>query len=145
MIRRKDMHNNRYDRGQAQKAEKRSARNSRIPWSAIALAFLFMFNPYISIVDPLPDVIGYIILCCSLVKYITKIFHSLVLLIFIAERIRPATSNFRAFRQSSSCKICILLQLALTKFIENCNVGGCFAVLSEQIFCRCKEKMRSNI
>jgi hypothetical protein len=68
MIRRKDMHNNRYDRGQAQKAEKRSARNSRIPWSAIALAFLFMFNPYISIVDPLPDVIGYIILCCSLVK-----------------------------------------------------------------------------
>ena len=62
------MDSNKYDRGQADKATKRSARNARIPWSAIALSFFFMFNPYISIVDPLPDFIGYIILSASLVK-----------------------------------------------------------------------------
>lgn len=62
------MQNNRYDRGQKTKAEKRSARGARIPWSAIALAFCFLFNPYISIVDPLPDFIGYIILSTALVK-----------------------------------------------------------------------------
>ena len=62
------MQNNRYDRAQKTKAEKRSAQSARIPWSAIAFAFVFMFNPYISIVDPLPDFIGYIILSTSLVK-----------------------------------------------------------------------------
>ena len=59
--------------------------------------------------------------------------------------IRPATSNFCVLCRNSPCKMRILLRLASTKSIKNCNAGGCFAVLSEQIFCRCKEKMRSNI
>ena len=59
--------------------------------------------------------------------------------------LRPAASIFRVFRQISSCKMRILLQLALTKSIKKYNAGGCCAVLREQIFRRCKEKMRSNI
>ena len=59
--------------------------------------------------------------------------------------IRPATSNFCVLCRNSPCKMRILLRLASTKSIKNCNAGGCFAVLSEQILCRCKEKMRSNI
>ena len=47
---------------------KKNKRNARIPWSAIALAFVFFFNPNINIVDPLPDVFGHIILALSLVK-----------------------------------------------------------------------------
>ncbi|MBP3370424.1 MAG: hypothetical protein J6L85_06700 [Clostridia bacterium] len=41
---------------------------ARIPWGAIALSFVFFFNPNVSIVDPLPDFIGHIILSLSLVK-----------------------------------------------------------------------------
>ena len=59
--------------------------------------------------------------------------------------IRPATSNFCVLCRNSPRKMRILLRLASTKSIKNCNAGGCFAVLSEQILCRCKEKMRSNI
>lgn len=62
------MHSNRYDRNHTDRSGKRAARNANIPWGAMSVAFLFMFNPYISIVDPLPDFIGYIILCVSLVK-----------------------------------------------------------------------------
>ena len=52
---------------------------------------------------------------------------------------------FASFAKSRLARSAILLQLALTKSIKNFNAGGCFAVLSQQIFCRCKEKMRSNI
>ena len=45
--------------------EKRSA---RIPWGAFAIAFVFIFNPNVSVVDVLPDFLGYIILSLSLVK-----------------------------------------------------------------------------
>ncbi|MBE6593972.1 MAG: hypothetical protein E7642_08315 [Ruminococcaceae bacterium] len=47
---------------------KKRKKTAKIPWSAIALAFVFIFNPNISIIDPLPDVFGYIILSASLVK-----------------------------------------------------------------------------
>ena len=47
---------------------KKRKKAARIPWSAIALAFVFIFNPNISIVDPLPDIFGYVILSASLVK-----------------------------------------------------------------------------
>ena len=55
--------------------------------------------------------------------------------------IRPATSNFCVLCRNSPRKMRILLRLASTKSIKNCNAGGCFAVLSEQILCRCKDKI----
>lgn len=48
--------------------ERKQARAARIPWGAIALSFVFLFNPNVSIIDPLPDFIGHIILSLSLVK-----------------------------------------------------------------------------
>ena len=47
---------------------KKNKKSARIPWGAIALAFVFIFNPNVNIVDPLPDVFGHIILALSLVK-----------------------------------------------------------------------------
>jgi len=38
----------------------------RMPWKLLALGFLFIFNPNISIVDVLPDFIGYIIVSYAL-------------------------------------------------------------------------------
>jgi hypothetical protein len=61
-------HKNDYNRTFSRVTEKKSARNARIPWNMIVLSFVFIFNPNISIVDPLPDFIGYIILSASLVK-----------------------------------------------------------------------------
>ena len=43
-------------------------RNKRISFGAIAVSFAFLFNPSISIVDILPDFIGYIILTVALTK-----------------------------------------------------------------------------
>ena len=48
--------------------QKKSKREAQIPWIAFSVAFLFIFNPNISIVDLLPDFFGYIILSVSLVK-----------------------------------------------------------------------------
>ena len=47
---------------------KKHNKTAKIPWNAIMLAFVFIFNPNISIIDPLPDIFGYIILSASLVK-----------------------------------------------------------------------------
>lgn len=44
------------------------ARDKKISWWAIAIAFVFLFNPNVSIIDLLPDFIGYAILSVSLVK-----------------------------------------------------------------------------
>lgn len=43
-------------------------RKTQIPWLLIAVAFAFIFNPNISIVDPLPDFIGYIMISIALNK-----------------------------------------------------------------------------
>ena len=37
-----------------------------ISFSMLSVAFLFLFNPNIAVIDPLPDFIGYILLCASL-------------------------------------------------------------------------------
>ena len=39
-----------------------------ISFSMIAVALLFLFNPNIAVIDPLPDFIGYILLCASIGK-----------------------------------------------------------------------------
>ena len=39
-----------------------------MPWGLMALAFVFLFNPNISVVDILPDFFGYIILSLALLK-----------------------------------------------------------------------------
>ncbi len=39
---------------------------ARMPWLRLALGFIFIVNPNISIIDPLPDFIGYIIICSAL-------------------------------------------------------------------------------
>ncbi len=39
-----------------------------MPWGLMALAFVFLFNPNISVVDVLPDFFGYIILSLALLK-----------------------------------------------------------------------------
>lgn len=48
--------------------QKKTKRSTQIPWFAFCVAFLFIFNPNISIVDVLPDFLGYIILSAALVK-----------------------------------------------------------------------------
>ena len=40
----------------------------RISFTAIAVSFVFLFNPNISIIDFLPDFIGYIILTVALIN-----------------------------------------------------------------------------
>jgi len=40
--------------------------NKKIPWIFIAVSLVFAFNPSISIIDPLPDFIGYILLSFAL-------------------------------------------------------------------------------
>lgn len=40
----------------------------KMPWVMIGLAFAFLFNPNISIIDVLPDFIGYIIISAALVR-----------------------------------------------------------------------------
>ncbi len=42
--------------------------NTKIPWMMLALGFIFVLNPNISIIDPLPDCFGYMIICASLGK-----------------------------------------------------------------------------
>ena len=46
----------------------KTEKTKRISFSAIAVSFAFLFNPSISIVDILPDFIGYIILTVALTK-----------------------------------------------------------------------------
>ena len=36
---------------------KKHNKTAKIPWNAIMLAFVFIFNPNISIIDPLPDIL----------------------------------------------------------------------------------------
>ena len=47
---------------------KKNEKEKRISFGAIAVSFVFLFNPSISIVDFLPDFIGYIILTLALTK-----------------------------------------------------------------------------
>ena len=46
----------------------KKAKSLGIPWGMLALAFAFIFNPNISVVDPLPDFVGYIIISLALGK-----------------------------------------------------------------------------
>ena len=41
-------------------------KNFKIFWGAFAIAFVFLFNPNVAIIDPLPDLIGYLILSLAL-------------------------------------------------------------------------------
>ena len=41
-------------------------KDKKITFGAFAIAFLFLFNPNIAIVDPLPDFFGYMIICFAL-------------------------------------------------------------------------------
>ncbi len=41
----------------------------KLPWLRLALSFIFIFNPNISVIDPLPDFIGYILIVLSLSKF----------------------------------------------------------------------------
>ena len=43
--------------------------NKRMNFRGLAFALIFLCNPNISIIDPLPDFIGYIIISLSLVKF----------------------------------------------------------------------------
>ena len=43
-------------------------KNIKIFWGAFAIAFVFLFNPNVAIIDPLPDLIGYFILSLALSK-----------------------------------------------------------------------------
>ncbi len=47
---------------------KNTKKENRIPWLFLALGFLFILNPNITIIDPLPDFFGYIIISASLTK-----------------------------------------------------------------------------
>ena len=41
---------------------------AKMPWILLAVAFVFIFNPNISIIDVLPDFIGYIIVSVALTR-----------------------------------------------------------------------------
>ena len=45
-----------------------NARKKNISFGMIAMAFVFLFNPNIAIIDPLPDFIGYVVLSVALSK-----------------------------------------------------------------------------
>ena len=47
---------------------KKAEKNKRISFTAIAVSFVFLFNPCISIIDVLPDLIGYVILVAALTR-----------------------------------------------------------------------------
>ena len=46
----------------------KTAEKKQISWGLFAIAFVFLFNPNIAIIDPLPDFFGYIILGIALAK-----------------------------------------------------------------------------
>ena len=48
----------------------REARKNKISFGMLAVAFLFLFNPNMAIIDPLPDIFGYLILSVALSKYL---------------------------------------------------------------------------
>lgn len=52
------------------------AKKKNVSWGMFAIAFLFLFNPTLAIIDPLPDFIGYIIISIALSK-ISMISESL--------------------------------------------------------------------
>ena len=43
-------------------------KKKNISWAMFAIAFVFLFNPNVAIIDPLPDIIGYIVLGIALSK-----------------------------------------------------------------------------
>ncbi len=45
-----------------------NAKKTKMPWLLLASGFVFIINPNISIIDPLPDFIGYIIISLALTK-----------------------------------------------------------------------------
>ena len=57
---------NRYQKDINKKSRGQST--AKIPWGLMALSFVFLFNPNISVVDILPDFFGYIILSLALLK-----------------------------------------------------------------------------
>lgn len=67
-----------------------------IPWGRIVVALIFLFNPNIGLVDILPDVIGYLLLCSALAK-ISMIderigdAHALLLKLFYITLVRFAS------------------------------------------------------
>ena len=44
------------------------AKKKNISWGSFAIAFVFLFNPNIAVIDPLPDIFGYVILSILLTK-----------------------------------------------------------------------------
>ena len=77
---------------------KKEKRNTNIAWGAMALSFVFIFNPNVSIIDVLPDFFGYIILSLALVK-----------LSFICEGLTDARRAFERMILIDGAKILALL------------------------------------
>ncbi len=48
--------------------ENTNGKNFKIPWLFLSLGFIFVINPNVSIIDPLPDFFGYIIISIALNK-----------------------------------------------------------------------------
>ena len=45
------------------------SKSKKMPWITLAIAFVFLCNPNITVIDPLPDFIGYIILSIALGRF----------------------------------------------------------------------------
>lgn len=54
--------------GKADVGEARERRKNKIRWSIVAIGLIFVFNPNVAIIDPLPDMFGYIIISLGLLK-----------------------------------------------------------------------------
>ncbi len=70
----------------------------KMPWLALALSFVFMLNPNISIIDPLPDFIGYIMISVCLSK-----------LSMLGEALADAKRAFEKMILIDLCKILSIL------------------------------------
>ncbi len=70
----------------------------KLPWLTLALSFVFMFNPNISIVDPLPDFIGYIMISVCLSR-----------LSMLGETLADAKRAFEKMILIDICKILSIL------------------------------------
>ena len=83
-----------------------------IGFSLIIFAFFFLFEPSYGLIDPLPDIVGYIILCVSLSN-----------LADINDRIMSAVKGFRWGIVLSALKVCSLILLEKIFISDEQTVG----------------------
>ena len=87
-------------------------KDRKITFGAFAVAFVFLFNPNITIVDPLPDIFGYIIICFALTR-----------LAFLNEALYDAKQAFERMVLVDAGKLLAILWVFGIEAISERNTG----------------------